>query len=100
MKLRKFVGTLNDSPLATATAQSVGIVGGASGMQPAHPRPAQFSGLVSFGARMNVFRATMNVARLSNPGEKTWVSLIAPFWVGQSLFELNAGRPALWALKL
>ena len=76
------------------------ILGGASGIQPVHPRAAQFAGFVICGERINVLRATMNVARFSNPGLNTCVSFSDPLWVGQSLLELKAGRPALWALKL
>ena len=87
-------------PLAMVMAQSVGTPGGESDTQDLQPRSAQLAGEVTSGLRMNVLRATMNVARLSNPGVKMWVSLIDPLWVGQSLFELKAGRPAFCALKL
>src|ERR1700760_4425739 len=100
MKLRKLVGTRMDKPFAAETDQSVGTLGGASGIHPMQPRPAQVAGLVICGERMKVLRAIMNVARLSNPGVKMWVSLIDPLWVGQSLFELKAGSPAFCALKL
>src|SRR6201999_1371027 len=100
MKLRKFVGTRMDKPFAAETDQSVGTLGGASGIHHVQPRPAEVVGLVICGERMNVFRATINVARLRSPGVKMWVSLIDPLCVGQSLFELKAGRPAFCALKL